>query len=113
MVHIIHQVQVVVARIVIFQAARMETRHCHGCNQVGHLLRSCPNAAKAPNPTINNTFVGIIDLSNQMETIMDHSNTAKSDTTELWTHIESKKEVFEEYLRALMSINKNWKEVPI
>jgi hypothetical protein len=57
MVQIIHQVNDVVNIITISELQEWKLL-CHGCYQVGYLLRNCPNAAREPNPSINNAFMG-------------------------------------------------------
>jgi hypothetical protein len=75
MVHIIRLIQDVVERIVISEMQGLELDV--SCNQVSHLLRKCQNAARAPNPTNNSVFVGNVELSKQMEAVIDFSDPKK------------------------------------
>ena len=77
------------------QTPRMETRRCNGCNQVGHLIRNCPNVTGTSNQGIENAFVGHVEYEEETETRID---SIKSTTWGL-PQVQIKLEDFDEYVR--------------
>jgi hypothetical protein len=81
----------------------METRHCNGCNQVGHLVRKCPSITAPGNRVINYAPVGHVELNKEKGTETDFSVPAKLEPYD----VPIKKEDLEEYMSLPTTINSN------